>query len=53
MGVVQKLCDWEEKERGGEFGEGAQRRKEKRFGDMMSVISSPMVSPKTSPNEVN
>ena len=31
MGVVQKLCGWEEKERGGESGEGARRRKEKRF----------------------
>ena len=33
MGVVQKLCDWEEKERGGESGEGAQRRKENNTPD--------------------
>lgn len=40
MGVVQKLCDWEEKERGGKSGEGAERRKEQRFGEMMNDFFS-------------
>lgn len=43
MGVVQKLCGWEEKERGGESGEGERRRKEKRFKERMSGLSSSAV----------